>query len=121
MENKGESKYFGAIMYELLGTAFIMYALIVSQGVFANACIYVTFAMMVIAWNVSGGHFNPCLTVATLIGNFSGKNIVLCILMIVGQFLGGFLGILLGYLAMIDKDYMKYYTDGEKGWGNVPF
>ena len=74
---------------------------------YGEACIYVTFAMMVCAWNVSGGHFNPCFSVATLIGNFSGKNIVLFILMFVGQFIGGYLGFLLGYLAMIDKDYMK--------------
>ena len=29
MENPRESKYFGAIMYELLGTAFIVYAMFV--------------------------------------------------------------------------------------------
>ena len=64
--------------------------------------------MMLIAWNVSGGHFNPCFSVATLIGNFKGKNIILCILMILGQFVGGYLGFLFGYLAMIDKEYTKH-------------
>ena len=121
MENSaGERKFVGAVVYELLGTAFIMYAMIVSKGVYGEACIYLTFAMMLCAWNVSGGHFNPCFSVATLIGNFSGKNIFLCVLMIVGQFLGGFLGVLLGYLAVIDSDFMKPISKYEKGYGKVP-
>ena len=122
MEN-AESKYLGALSYEFLGTAFIMYAMVVDKGEYGTAAIYVTFAMMVIAWNISGGHFNPCFSVATLIGNFNGKNIVLCVLMIVCQFLGAFFGILLGYLAVIDKTYTNAYKkllDDDKGYGNVP-
>ena len=34
----------------------------------------VTAAMMILAWNVSGGHFNPGLTVAMFISRKNYKN-----------------------------------------------
>ena len=115
LEEKGaEPKFFGALFYEFIGTSLIMYALMMDKAVPA-AAIYIQFAMMIVAWNVSGGHFNPCLTVAALITNFNGKNLIFGLAMIVGQFLGAMFGILLGYLALIAKDY-KALTQH----GNVP-
>ena len=105
LEEKGsEPKFFGALFYEFIGTSLIMYALMMTVGE-PVAAYYVQFVMMVIAWNVSGGHFNPCFTVAALISNFNGKNLVFGLAMIVGQFLGAMFGILLGYLALIAKDF----------------
>ena len=115
LEEKGaEPKFFGALFYEFIGTSLIMYALMMDKAVPA-AAIYIQFAMMVVAWNVSGGHFNPCLTVAALITNFNGKNLIFGLAMIVGQFLGAMFGILLGYLALIAKDYSALTQHG-----NVP-
>ena len=71
---------------------------------------------MIVAWNVSGGHFNPCFTVAALVSNFNGKNLVFGLAMIIGQFLGAMFGILLGYLALIAKDFKSLTTHG-----NVPY
>ena len=93
-------------LYEFLGTAFIMYALIISNGVYGAAPLAVTFAMMCIAYNVSGGHFNPAITVGMFIAEKNiGGNLVSLILMIAAQFAGAFFGILLGYFAVIDSEY----------------
>ena len=116
LEDKGaEPKFVGALIYEFIGTALLMYALMVNLGI-PTAAIYIQFALMVVAWNVSGGHFNPCLTVAALVSNFNGKNLIFALAMIVGQFLGAMFGILLGYLALIAKDFKSLTPHG-----NVPY
>ena len=117
METGNKDKKIGVFAYELLGTAFIMYAVIVEEsyekfvGIFGGAYIYITLAMMMIAWNVSGGHFNPAITIGVYVASkdFSG-NALTCLLMIAGQFLGAILGFLFGFLALISKDYMKDYA-----------
>ena len=115
METNNQDKKIGVFLYELLGTAFIMYAVIVDQlgakNGFGNAYLYITLAMMMIAWNVSGGHFNPAITIGVYVASkdFSG-NALTCLLMIAGQFSGAILGFLFGYLALISKDYMEDYA-----------
>ena len=106
METGNKDKKIGVVAYELLGTAFIMYAVIVDQSGYAY--IYITLAMMMIAWNVSGGHFNPAITVGMLIGSKDfGGNAAVASLMIAGQFAGALFGILFGYLALLNRDYME--------------
>jgi len=105
METGNKEKKIGVFCYEMLGTAFIMYAMMLENGVFGSA-VYITFAMMMVAWNVSGGHFNPAITLGVYVAekDFKG-NAVIMGLMIVGQFAGAFLGVLFGYLALVAKDY----------------
>ena len=114
METGNKDKKIGVFAYELLGTAFIMYAVIVEEsyekfvGIFGDAYIYITLAMMMIAWNVSGGHFNPAITVGMLIASKDfGGNAAVAFLMIAGQFAGALFGILFGFLAIINRDYME--------------
>ena len=108
METENKDKKIGVFVYEFLGTAFIMYALIIGNGEFGNGAMAVTFAMMCIAYNVSGGHFNPAISVGMYVAekNFGG-NLVALGLMVVAQFAGAFFGILLGFLAVIDSTYME--------------
>jgi glycerol uptake facilitator-like aquaporin len=95
METGNKDKKIGVFAYEFLGTAFIMYAVMVDQtqslsllayyAGFGDAYIYITLAMMMIAWNVSGGHFNPAITVGLYISsNDFGGNAIICFLMIAG-------------------------------------
>ena len=117
LEDKGiEPKFFGALIYEFIGTSLIMYALMVNIGV-PLAAIYIQFGLMVVAWNVSGGHFNPLFTVSALVSvdEFNAKNLIFGVAMIIGQFLGAMFGILLGYLALIAKDFKSLTHNG-----NVP-
>ena len=108
METGNKDKKIGVAVYEALGTAFIMYALMVNVGSFISSAAVVTFACMCIAWNVSGAHFNPAITIGVYISekNFGG-NALMAGIMILAQFGGAFLGLIFGYLALISKDYMQ--------------
>ena len=104
METLKDSR-FGALVYEFLGTAFITYGIMVLAGV-VSFPLY--FAMLVLAWEVSGGHFNPAISLGMWIASARrDKNLITMILMIAGQVCGAFFGVLLGYLALVDKVYQK--------------
>ena len=124
METGNESKV-GVIAYEFLGTAFIMYAIMVEtarvNGTDPLAGIGVNFLMMALAWNISGGHFNPAISVAVFVSEKQGKNTVTLILELVAQFAGAFLGVLLGFSALVDKTYQENNTPkGYSTESNVP-
>ena len=74
METGNKDKKIGIAVYEGLGTAFIMYAVMVEGGTFGAAS-FVTLAMMCLAWNVSGGHFNPAITIGVYVSekDFKGN------------------------------------------------
>ena len=62
--------------------------------------------MMFIAYNVSGGHFNPAISVGMYIAEKDfGGNLITLGLMVAAQFAGAFFGILLGFLAVLDVAY----------------
>ena len=93
-----------ACMYEMIGTALIMYAFMVEEGKLYPLA--TTLVMMMAAWNISGGHFNPAITLSQYIAKMRlAKELIPTVLIIVAQFLGGFLGILLGYFALISSSY----------------
>ena len=122
METQNKDKKIGVFVYEFLGTAFIMFALIIENGDFAASGYAVTFCMMCIAYNVSGGHFNPAISIGMYVAekNFGG-NLITLGLMVAGQFAGAFFGILLGFLAVIDADYNdKLAVSGKSSDANVP-
>ena len=107
METGNKDKKIGIAAYECLGTAFIMYAVMMSGGTFSGGAIPLTFGMMVLAWNVSGGHFNPVISIGMYIAEKDfGGNLVTLLIMMLAQFTGAFLGLLFGYLSLIDKTFM---------------
>ena len=113
METKNADKKIGVFVYEMLGTSMIMYAFMVNRGLFNYGAKFVTFAMMVIAWNVSGGHFNPAISLGVYVSEKKwGGNALTLLLMMAGQFAGAFLGILWGYLALIDSKIQDELASG---------
>lgn len=104
METENKGKPLGVFAYEFLGTAFIMYALMMQIGAFNENVAIITFGCMLQAWTVSGGHFNPALTIGMFVAEKKAKNIVVAGTMIVAQFAGAFFGILLGFLSLIDDN-----------------
>ena len=113
METKSNDKKIGVFVYEMLGTSVIMYAFMVG-GTFDASAKLVTFFMMLIAWNVSGGHFNPAISLGVYVSEKKwGGNILPLLLMMAGQFAGAFLGILWGYLALIDVDLQDKLASAE--------
>ena len=103
----GNEKKFAVLIYELVGTCVLTYVTLISLGnIVTIASVY--FCLLFICWNVSGGHFNPALTISIFIGqkNFGG-NAVLLAMMVGAQVVGGFLGLFWAWLTLMDKDLMK--------------
>ena len=75
-----------------------------------------------VAWNVSGGHFNPAITIGLFIANKNFRaNAAIAFVMMAGQFAGAMLGLLFGYFALISKDYMEVYAaDGGAQHSRTP-
>ena len=107
METQNKDKKIGVFAYEMIGTGLIMFALIIAEGEYlGGGPVSTTFAMMCLAYNVSGSHFNPAITLGMFIAEKDIKgNLITMVLMILGQFAGAFFGILLGWLAVMDDDY----------------
>lgn len=105
METNNKDKKVGIIAYEALGTAFLMYGLMVTKAS-ADAVATLYAVLMYFAWKVSGGHFNPAISVGMYVSEMKlGDNALTLVLMVVSQFIGAFLGLLFGFLALIDKDW----------------
>jgi len=63
--------------------------------------------MFIMAYKISGAHFNPALTLAVFIHERTVKNLLGLGLTILFQFAGAYLGIALSYLLV--KDYFMNY------------
>ena len=81
----GNEKKLAVLVYELLGTCILTYTILVGQLVNATAHVYMYFLLLTICWKVSGGHFNPMLTISVFIAqkNFGGNAVLL------GMMIGG--------------------------------
>ena len=66
METNRSDKRVGVLMMEFFGTAIIMYALMMYEGLYM-ATSKVTLIMMLLAWDLSGGHFNPTITIGVYV------------------------------------------------------
>ena len=66
------------------------------------------FVMLVLAWNISGGHFNPAISIGMCIATKKiGAYLATLIIMLAAQFLGGMFGLCLGFLSILDIEYMN--------------
>ena len=82
METENKGNPVGVFCYEFLGTAIIMYSLMMARGHFDDIVAIFTFGCMILAWKVSGGHFNPAITLGVFVSEKKAKNIVVVITMI---------------------------------------
>ena len=70
METDKKAGKASVFFYEFIGTAFLMYAQMLSGGVAENLLSLqssLNFVMLVLAWNISGGHFNPAISIGMCI------------------------------------------------------
>ena len=59
----GNEKKMHVLIYELVGTIFFTYAVLVSQSLITP----IYSCLLLVCWNISGGHFNPSLTLSTFV------------------------------------------------------
>ena len=66
------------------------------------------FVMLVLAWNISGGHFNPAISIGMCIATKKiGAHWMTLLIMVGAQFAGGMFGLCLGFLSILDIEYMN--------------
>lgn len=101
--DKGSDNKITVVIYEMLGTALFLYGILVSRG--QELAVPLTlFACIVIFGNVTGGHFNPAVSLGVWIAR--GKllsDLVFLLMIIVGQLVGAFLAIALAWLSLFAK------------------
>ena len=92
----------GVVMFlEFFGTALFVWGILCQND--AIAIPFSLFASVIIFGDITGGHFNPAVTlgVYTSLGNY-GQNFLFCILIMLSQFAGGFAAIGLAWAGTID-------------------
>lgn len=113
MEADGHNRKLLVCFYEAIGSALFMYCILASGGNAYAVCMGL-FASIMIFGGVTGGHFNPAVTlgVYTASGEY-GKNLLLMIFIILFQLLGAVGGAALAWLALRTTDGKIY--DGNLG------
>ena len=102
METKGHDRKFTVCAIEAIGTSLLLFGIISTNN--AVSIPFVVFAPIVYWGDLTGGHFNPAVTLGVFItlGEYS-KNWVFMIMIIASEIFGGMIGILLAYLGEFKK------------------
>lgn len=90
-------------IYEAIGTGFLLYSIILSSdSPYAKFGISFTiFALVLIGGPITGGHYNPAVTIGVFISNKHWKEdwgFALCIML--SQFFGGIWGTCLAWISL---------------------
>ena len=106
METKlGHERKLIVCLYEMIGAGLFCTGILIS-GANATAATMTLFAMIIIFGDVTGGHFNPAVTLGVLVWQFSSKpvaNLLFAAMIIVSQCTGAILGGLLSsYILSVD-------------------
>ena len=115
METKlGFDRKFTVLIYEAIGTALYTYCILVSTAD-SVASVLGLFSVIIIFGDVTGGHFNPAVTLGVMIWQFfkggTIKKMFFASLIILAQCLGTLIGALLSFTALnvkgvVPKDYV---------------
>ena len=106
-------------MCEAMGTAFLIIAINlgwhIHPGFLPFAIGLIIFMNITVFGNISGGHFNPAVTLGVLVkdgtSNFA-KNVVLSIMMIISQIAGGFIGAYIVTKILVTNSKDSYLWPG---------
>ena len=95
-------------LYELLGTCLFVYMIIMSTGNAVTVPLAL-FSVIIIFGDITGGHFNPAVTLGVYVqlGEYK-KNAAMCAIIIFSQLVGSFIGMGLAILTLasnVDGDY----------------
>ena len=101
MEAKGHDRMALVLFLEFFGTALFVWGIINTASPVSIP--FSLFASVVIFGDITGGHFNPAVTLGVFVslGNY-GSNFLFCILIMLAQFAGDFAAIGLSWLGTFD-------------------
>ena len=92
------------LFYEFIGTAVLVFSFNAVKGGLGREIPLAYFIMFILAYKISGAHFNPATSLAVFIQERTVKNLLGLGLTFIVQFAGAYLGIALSYLLV--KDYI---------------
>ena len=101
------------LIYEALGTGFLLYAINMTSGS-PNAkfgIAFTIFALILIGGPITGAHYNPAVTIAVFISNKHWReDWQFAVMIMLSQFFGAIWGVCLAWLSL-------YNTNGGEGLG----
>ena len=109
MDNeRGHNRKFLVAFNEFLGVTFFMYIVVVGgvtgSDIWGISGPLALFVMINIFGGISGGHFNPCVTLGVYVREAEwGKNLVFMLMYIIAQISGAIVGMMLATLAVSMK------------------
>ena len=116
MQTISNSSTWAKLLYEFIGTAILVFEFNSVPYGYGREIPLAYFIMFILAYKISGAHFNPALSLVVFIHERSVKNLLGLGLTILCQFAGAYLGVALSYLLV--KDYFLNYRlkpDGGPG------
>ena len=102
---KSENKWILVPVYEMIGTALFIYCILVSHSN-PLAVVVGLFTSIIIFGGITGGHFNPAVSIGVYLSN--GKymsQLLFLIMIIIGQLIGACLGFGLAFLSLYDTSH----------------
>ena len=98
----GKKRILLVCLYEMMGTALFVYCVLASNGN-AYSVIIGLFSSIIIFGGVTGGHFNPAVTMGVFLacGHYM-SNLVFMLLITCSQFAGAAAGLALAWLALMN-------------------
>lgn len=103
--DKGHDRKLLVCLYEMIGQIFFMYIVLVggvsggdTWGISGPLALFV---MVTIFGAISGGHFNPAVTLGVYVREAAwGKNLIFMLMYIVSQIIGAILGMMLASVVL---------------------
>jgi glycerol uptake facilitator-like aquaporin len=114
METAYGDKKFTVCIYELLGTATLMLAVVMTGGNALYVC-FTLWAILMISGGITGGHFNPAVSTGVFIWQRKyDEHFALYSAVVASQFAGALLGMMTGYLLIgnFTDEWYEEHPDG---------
>ncbi|CDW77777.1 mip family channel protein [Stylonychia lemnae] len=131
--NQSQISPFIILLYEFCGSALVTYAFSLADGHDSLTRAYAYFLGFIIAYQISGAHFNPATSLAVFISEKNCKTFAAFAVTILSQYAGALAGIFVTYLLAKYRqfeiypdftknqkgDFLYFNEDGDPYWGRL--